>query len=310
MKYRQVGKSGLRVSEISIGGWITFGSTVQDETAHDILKEALDHGVNFIDVADVYAKGESERVVGEFIKDLDRSKLVVSSKVYWPMSEDINDRGLSRKHIFESVEKSLKRLHTDYLDLYFCHRFDETVPLEETLRAMDDLVSQGKILYWGTSMWSDKQLERVHELAVDHHHAYVPTVEQPRYSLFHREIEQGVMQTAEELGMGLVVWSPLAQGLLTGKYNDGVPKGSRAATSSWLDEDLNEENIKRARQFSALAQDLQIEPSQLALAWCLRRPQVSSVITGASSTRQVRENLAASELKLDDETIKRLDAIF
>lgn len=309
MKYRQVGKTGLKVSEISIGGWITFGSTVHDETAHDILGAAVEHGVNFIDVADIYAKGESERVVGEFIKDLDRSKLVVSSKTFWPMSEDVNDRGLSRKHIMESVEKSLKRLNTDYLDIYFCHRFDDGTPVEETMRAMDDLVRQGKILYWGTSMWSADQLREVHELAGDWR-AYVPTVEQPRYNLIHREIESGVLPMADKLGMGLVVWSPLAQGLLTGKYNDGVPEGSRAATSDWLKEDLNDHNLSEARKFSGIAEELGVKPSQLALAWCLSKPEVSSVITGASSIAQVRENVQAGDIELDEATITRLDALF
>lgn len=309
MKYRQVGKSGLKVSEISIGGWITFGSTVHDETAHDILGCALEHGVNFIDVADIYAKGESERVVGEFIKDRDRSKLVISSKTYWPMSQDINDRGLSRKHIVESVEKSLKRLQTDYLDIYFCHRFDEATPVEETMRAMDDLVHQGKILYWGTSMWSAAQLEEVHALASDFR-AYVPTVEQPRYNLIHREIESGVLGSADKLGMGLVVWSPLAQGLLTGKYNDGVPKGSRADTSDWLAEDLTSENLDEARTFCGIAESLDVKPSQLALAWCLTKPAITSVITGASSTAQVRENIQAGDLVLDEATVARLDGLF
>ena len=195
MKYRQVGQSGLRVSEVSIGGWLTFGKSVADETAHDILRVAIDEGINFIDVADIYAKGESERVVGELIRDYRRSDLVISSKVYWPMSDGVNDRGLSRKHIMESVEGSLRRLGTDYLDIYFCHRWDEHVPLDETLRAMEDLVRQGKVLYWGTSMWSGAQLSEAHERA-EHWRAYAPTVEQPRYNLIHREIEADVLPTA------------------------------------------------------------------------------------------------------------------
>lgn len=309
MKYRQVGKSGLKVSEISIGGWLTFGSSVHDETAHDILALAVERGINFIDVADIYAKGESERVVGEFIKDLDRSKLVISSKTYWPMSQDVNDRGLSRKHIMESVEKSLKRLNTDYLDIYFCHRFDDATPLDETLRAMDDLVRQGKILYWGTSMWSDDQLQDAHDVAKSYN-AYAPTVEQPRYNLIHREIESGVLPKADELGMGLVVWSPLAQGLLTGKYDDGIPEGSRAATSDWLSEDLTDANLAASRKFSQIAHDLGVKPSQLALAWCLSHDAVSSVITGASSRAQLKENLDATEIELDQQTLDTLDTLF
>ncbi|MEC9399756.1 MAG: aldo/keto reductase family protein [Myxococcota bacterium] len=309
MKYRQVGQSGLRVSEVSIGGWLTFGKSVADETAHDILRVAIDEGINFIDVADIYAKGESERVVGELIRDYRRDDLVISSKVFWPMSEGINDRGLSRKHIMESVEGSLRRLGTDYLDIYFCHRWDEHVPLDETLRAMEDLIRQGKVLYWGTSMWSGDQLELAHDRA-EHWRAYAPTVEQPRYNLIHREIEADVLPRAKKLGMGLVVWSPLAQGLLTGKYNDGVPEGSRGADSSWLENDLNDKNLERIREFCDLAKELSLSPAQLALAWCLTRPEVSSVITGASRTRQVRDNVKAAQVELEAEVRQKLDDLF
>ena len=309
MKYRQVGQSGLRVSEVSIGGWLTFGKSVADETAHDILRVAIDEGMNFIDVADIYAKGESERVVGELIRDYRRDDLVISSKVFWPMSEGINDRGLSRKHIMESVEGSLRRLGTDYLDIYFCHRWDEHVPLDETLRAMEDLIRQGKVLYWGTSMWSGDQLESAHDRA-EHWRAYAPTVEQPRYNLIHREIEADVLPRAKKLGMGLVVWSPLAQGLLTGKYNDGVPEGSRGAESSWLENDLTDQNLERIREFCDIAQELSLSPAQLALAWCLTRPEVSSVITGASRSRQVRDNVKAAQVELEDEVRQKLDDLF
>lgn len=309
MKYRALGKSGLKVSEVSIGGWLTFGKSVGDDTAHDILRAAIDHGVNFIDVADIYARGESERVVGALIQDYKRSDLVISSKVFWPMSDNVNDRGLSRKHIMESVEKSLRRLETDYLDIYFCHRWDDEAPIEETVRAMDDLVRQGKILYWGTSMWSADQLAQAHDVAA-RHNAYAPRVEQPRYNLLHREIEGGVLPRADALGMGLVVWSPLAQGILTGKYNDGVPEGSRAATSSWLEGDLTEANLERVRAFCALAEEAGTTPAKLALAWCLTRPQVSSVITGATRVSQVEDNVAAHALALDDDLVTRIDELF
>jgi voltage-dependent potassium channel beta subunit len=299
----------LRVSSVSIGGWLTFGKSVGDEDAHDILRAALDAGINFIDVADIYAKGESERVVGSFIRDIKRSDLVISSKVFWPMSEDPNDRGLSRKHIFESVEKSLRRLGTDYLDIYYCHRFDPNTPVEETVRAMDDLVRQGKVLYWGTSMWEAGQLEEATQIA-ERRNAYAPIVEQPRYNLIHREIEDQVMGTCEDLGMGLTVWSPLAQGLLTGKYNDGVPEGSRGAESDWLKNDLNDTNLERVGQFCGIAGEVGVSPAQLALAWCLSRPQVSSVITGATRTSQVRDNVAAAGLELDEGVVSRLDALF
>ncbi len=309
MEYRFVGKTGLRVSSVSIGGWLTFGKSVGDEDAHDILRAALDAGVNFIDVADIYARGESERVVGAFIRDLRRSEIVLSSKVFWPMSEGPNDRGLSRKHIFESVEASLRRLGTDYLDIYYCHRFDPNTPVEETVCAMEDLIRQGKILYWGTSMWEANQIEEATQIA-RRRNAYAPVVEQPRYNLLHREIEDEVMPTCEELGAGLTVWSPLAQGLLTGKYNDGVPDGSRAAESDWLKADLTDENIKKVRQLATIASEADLSAAQLALAWCLSRPQIASVITGATRTSQVHDNVAAAGATLDADLVARLDALF
>lgn len=311
MEYRQVGQTGLRVSTISIGGWLTFGKSVEDETAHDILGAALDHGINFIDVADIYATGESERVVGEFIKDKRRSDLVVSSKVFWPMSDNVNDRGLSRKHIMESVDASLKRLKTDYLDIYYCHRWDPNTPIEETVRAMDDLVRQGKVLYWGTSMWSAQQLELAHAVAAKFN-AYAPMVEQPRYNLIHREIEDGVLPTSQRLGMGVTVWSPLAQGLLTGKYNDGVPEGSRGASSDWLKDDLTPTNIERVKAMSKIADEASLSVAQLALAWCIRQPGITSAITGASKTAQLKETVKAAEAatKLDDELITKLNGLF
>ena len=312
MQYRAVGRSGLKVSAVSIGGWLTFGRSVEDETAHDILAASLEAGINFIDVADIYAKGESERVVGEFLRSRRRSDLVLSSKVFWPMSDDPNDRGLSRKHIMESVHASLKRLQTDYLDLYFCHRWDPQTPLDETLRAMEDLIRQGKILYWGTSMWTGPQIELAWTLA-DKHLAYSPIVEQPRYNLIHREIEPEVQPTCARLGVGLTVWSPLAQGLLTGKYNDGVPSDSRGATTTWLKEDLTPENLARVKRFCALAQESGLSPSQLALAWCLTREAVCSVITGATKTSQVLDNVKAAQVAADGlppELLERLNAIF
>jgi len=309
MDYRSVGHTGLRVSSVSIGGWLTFGRSVNDETSHDILRTAIEHGINFIDVADIYAKGESERVVGELLKDVRRSDFVVSSKVYWPMSEDTNDRGLSRKHIMESVEKSLGRLNTDYLDIYYCHRFDPNTPLEETVRAMEDLVRQGKILYWGTSMWTAEQIDRACEIA-DKRNAYAPIVEQPRFNLIHREIEADVLPTCARRGIGLTVWSPLAQGLLTGKYNDGIPEGSRAAQSNWLEGDLTEENIERVRTFTEIAEEVSLSPAQLALAWCLANPAISSVITGATKSSQVIDNVAAAEATLSAEVLERLDTLF
>lgn len=233
MEYRRLGKAGIRVSEVSLGAWLTYGGSVENETAAECIRTALDHGINFIDVADVYARGEAEHVVGSVIRDYKRSDLVISSKVFWPLSDNVNDRGLSRKHIMESIDKSLQRLGTDYLDLYFCHRYDDDTPLEETVRAMSDLVQAGKVLYWGTSVWEAAQLESAVNIAREYG-GYPPQVEQPRYNLLDRHIEPEIMPMAAKHGMGLVVWSPLAQGILTGKYNDGVPAGSRGADTSWL----------------------------------------------------------------------------
>ena len=309
MQYRRIGKSGIRVSSVSIGGWLTFGGSIDDAATSGILSAARDAGVNFVDLADVYARGAAEEAAGRALADVPRHELVLSSKVFWPMSDDPNDRGLSRKHVIESCERSLRRLGTDYLDLYFCHREDPETPLEETARAMDDLVRQGKILYWGTSVWSAASLQRAHDVA-DHRGLDAPIVEQPRYSLLHREIEGAVQPKAAELGMGLVVWSPLAGGLLTGKYDDGVPEGSRGSVSEWLSNDLNDDNLQRLRRFSELARETGCSPSQLALAWALERPAIASVITGATRADQLRENLGALDVQLDEALRSELDSLF
>ncbi len=312
MNYRKLGNSGLRVSEVSIGAWLTYGSSVEDDVAIACIHRAVEHGVNFIDVADAYGRGGAELVVGRAIKGMNRDRLVISSKLYWPMSDDVNDRGLSRKHIMTSVEASLKRLGTDYLDLYFCHRYDPETPLEETVRAMDDLVHQGKVLYWGTSVWTAEQLDAADELCRAGGY-YRPQVEQPRYNIIDDDIERdGVLDAAGRLGMGLVVWSPLAQGLLSGKYNDGVPAGSRGKESNWLDRVLTDENIARVRQLSALANELGMSTAQLALAWCLRHSEVSSVITGATRPAHVDDNVRATELasRVDASVAQRVGEIF
>ena len=309
MKYRRMGKSGLKVSEISLGAWLTYGASVDSATATKIIQAAVPQGVNFIDVADIYAKGEAEKVVGQAIKPFTRTDLVISSKVFWPMSDNINDRGLSRKHIMESIEKSLLRLGTDYLDLYFCHRFDPETEIEETVRAMSDLVAQGKVLYWGTSVWEAQQIER----AIGDARAmggYLPAVEQPRYNLFDRHIEKEIMPTCAGHGLGLVVWSPLAQGLLTGKYNGGVPAGSRGAQSMWLAGQLTPESIDKVIRLEAVAAELGISVGQLALAWVLRRPEISSAITGATRVEHLNANLGASGVTLEPAVLERIEAIF
>lgn len=309
MKYRRVGRSGLKISEISLGAWLTYGRSVEDKDAVAIIQKALEAGINFIDIADIYAKGKAETVVGKAIKGITRSDLVISSKVFWPMSDNVNDRGLSRKHIMESIDKSLKRIGTDYLDIYFCHRWDDDTEVEETVRAMDDLIRQGKILYWGTSIWEAFQIERAVGEA-RHWGCHPPAVEQPRYNMLDRHIEQAVMPTCERYGMGLVVWSPLAQGLLTGKYNEGTrPKSSRADTTQFLDKALNEDNLDRSRTLTKMASDMGIKPSQLALAWILRRPEVSCAITGATTVEQLEENVIATEVKLTDSDLEAIEDV-
>ncbi len=270
MKYRNIGKSGIKISEIAIGGWLTYGGTVDSDKTAPIIRRAIELGINYIDLADVYAKGKAEETIGPIIKDFTRSDLVLSSKVFWPMSDNINDRGLSRKHIMESVEKTLKRLKTDYLDLYFCHRYDAEVGEEEIVRAMDDLVHQGKILYWGTSVWRADKIERLVGVA-EKLNCYSPMVEQPRYNMLDRHIETDVMSSCKRHGLGLTVWSPLAQGFLTGKYNNGIPDDSRGGTTNWLKEYLNDENFDACRKLTELAESLDMTLSQMALAWILRR---------------------------------------
>jgi voltage-dependent potassium channel beta subunit len=312
MRYRRVGASGLHVSVISLGGWLTFGGSIKDaQLSKEIIEAALHHGVNFFDQADVYAKGDSERAMGEVLKPHNRDRLVISSKVYWPMSDDVNDRGLSRKHIMQSIDASLRRLQTDYLDMYFCHRYDPNTPLEEVVTAMSDLVQQGKILYWGTSEWSGAQIAEAVTFAKAHG-LRPPIVEQPQYSLVYRDrVEHDVLPAASRHGVGLVVWSPLGMGLLTGKYDHAQPEGARLSTENSLGSRyLAPANIEKVRQIKHIADELAVTRAQLALAWVLRQQQVSSAIVGATSVSQIEDNLKAASLVLSDNVVKQLDAIF
>ncbi len=308
MDYRRLGKAGTRVSVISLGSWLTYGAGVEQRTAEECISTAVANGINFIDTADAYAAGEAERVVGQAIQDLTRSDLVISSKLYWPISENVNDRGLSRKHIMESIDKSLQRLGTDYLDIYFCHRYDPETPLEETVRAMSDLVHAGKIIYWGTSVWEAEQIEAAVRLAREYG-GYPPQVEQPRYNLLDRHIEAQIMPTVDRHGIGLTVFSPLAQGILTGKYNQGVPEGSRATSSTGVQNQLTEANLTTARRLADVAQEHGLSLSQLALAWILRRPEVSSVIMGASKPSQVVDNVQAADVRLSPDVLAEIETI-
>ncbi|MDX9857769.1 MAG: aldo/keto reductase family protein [candidate division Zixibacteria bacterium] len=308
MKYRKLGRYSIKVSEISIGGWLTYGKSVDQAQTAAIIRRAVDLGINFIDIADIYARGEAERVIGAAIKDMTRSDLVISSKVFWPMSENVNDRGLSRKHIIESIDKSLARIGTDYLDLYFCHRFDPETEIEEVVRAMDHVVRQGKVLYWGTSVWDASHI-RVAVAEAEKINGYIPAVEQPRYNMIDRHIETEILPICQKHGLGLVVWSPLAQGLLTGKYNKALPKGTRGAETDWLKSDLTEGNLEKVKALTTLAESHDITISQLALAWVLRLPAISSAITGATRVEQVEENVAACDVILEQETLDQIESI-
>jgi len=313
MEYRRMGRSGLRLSAVSLGAWVTFGAQIDERAAAEILHRAYELGVNYFDNADVYAEGQAEIVMGKAIRDLPRESLVISSKVFWASMPGPNGRGLSRKHILESCHASLRRLGLDYLDLYFCHRFDSETTIEETARAMDDLVHQGKVLYWGTSEWRAGPIAQAYGLARADG-LYPPAVEQPHYNLLVRRIvEDELAPLANDLGLGLVTWSPLRSGLLSGKYAGGTPEGSRFSLQeySWLRRLLSEDNLAKVRDLAGVASDLGVTPAQLAIAWILRLPQVSSVITGATQVRQVEENVKAVEAVslLTAEVLERIEAI-
>ena len=313
MHYRRLGRSGIKVSEISLGSWITFGNQLDEQRASDILHAAYDQGVNFFDNADAYANGVAETAMGKAIKDLPREALVISSKVFWPTMPGINGRGLSRKHVTESINASLKRLQLDYVDLYFCHRFDPDTPVEEVVWTMTNLVQQGKVLYWGTSEWTAAQIVQA-IAAARQYNLIPPTMEQPQYNLLHRKrVEDELSPVCKEFGIGLTTWSPLYYGILSGKYNAGIPEGSRAALDDygWIRDRITPERLEIVRRLTTLAQELGITTAQLALAWLLRRKEVSSVITGASRAEQLDENLAAAEAveKLTDEVLEKIETI-
>lgn len=314
MKYRNVGRSGLKVSEIALGSWMTdLRGNDKLETAADTVRLAYENGVNFFDCADGYSGGDAERFLGNILKDYPRSSYVVSSKVFFPTGRDVNERGLSRKHIVENIDRTLKNMKMDYIDLYFCHRFDPDTPMEETLRALSDLVAQGKILYYGVSEeWSASRLTEAQRI-IQEYHLYPMTVVQPQYNMMDRYIEHEIMEVCERYGMGITPFSPLAQGLLTGKYKKGqpYPEGSRAThqADKQINRLLSEENLDKVEQLQRIAGELGITMPVLALAWILRKPVVCSVITGASKPSQLESNLAASGCRLPDEVIAQIDGI-
>lgn len=313
MKYRKLGKWGLKVSEIALGSWMTnVGNTEAIETAKNTIVKAYDQGVNFFDCADAYSGGEAEIFLGNILKDFSRSSYVVSSKVFFPMGKSANDWGLSRKHIIDQIDKSLKNLKVDYLDMYFCHRFDNETPLEETLQVMSDLAAQGKIMYYGVSEWSPVQLTEA--LGIIKQMSLRPmAVIQPQYNMFDRYIEDEMMNICDKNGIGIVPFSPLSQGLLTGKYRKGMPlpEGSRATyqADKQINNLMTEENMDKVEKLVNVAENLGVSLSVLALAWTLRNPQISSLITGATNDKQLENNLMASGFVIPKDALDEIEKI-
>ncbi|GAC1578398.1 MAG: aldo/keto reductase family protein [Candidatus Dormibacteria bacterium] len=311
MEYRRLGRSGVKLSAIGLGSWLTYGNQVDRENSTACIRRALELGVNFFDTADIYHVGAGETELGVALEGVKRSDYVLATKVFWPMSDNVNDRGLSRKHIMESCDKSLRRLKTDYIDLYQCHRYDADTPLDETLRALDDLVRQGKVLYTGISEWEAGQIRAATDHADEHGLDRIVS-SQPQYNMLWQVIEKEVIPLCEEKGIGQVVWSPLAQGLLTGKYLPGepVPADSRGAderASGPIQGWLQDANLKAVQGLKPIAADAGISMAQLALAWVLRHPNVTSAIIGATRPAQVDENVKAAGVKLDAATLSAID---
>ena len=320
MQYRRLGSSGLQLSALSYGAWVTFGNQVGRKEARELIALAWDHGINFFDNAEGYADGEAERVMGDVLADLrlPRDGWCVSSKVYFGAAKGPRptQKGLSRKHVHDACHDALRRMRVDYLDLYFCHRPDPDVPIAETVWAMDTLVRQGKVLYWGTSEWPAAAIREAHRIARTHN-LHAPTMEQPQYNLLHRErVELEYARLYSEYGLGTTVWSPLASGLLTGKYNEGIPEGARLGQEGydwlqrWVFGDADARRVERARRFTDLAKELGIAPAPLAIAWCLRNPHVSTVLLGATRPEQLLQNLQALELveRLEESAWARVEA--
>ena len=318
MEYRFLGRTGLKVSALSLGSWVTFGDQIDEAVAHDCMVAAREAGVNFFDNAEAYAGGQSERVMGNVIRQVGwkRSDLVISTKIFWGGSGP-NDRGLSRKHIIEGTRGALDRLQMDYVDLIFCHRPDPDTPIEETVRAMSHVIERGWAFYWGTSEWSAAEITEAYRIARQEH-LNPPVMEQPQYNMFHRQrVEVEYARLYEEIGLGTTIWSPLASGILTGKYNEGIPEDSRMAIEKydWLRDELESEEgrlrLEKARRLAPIARETGATMAQLALAWCLRNPHVSTVITGASRAQQVVENMQALEVagRLDDDCMQQIEVI-
>lgn len=314
-----MGRTGLQLSALSFGSWVSFHKQIDDRIADELMGIAYDHGVNFFDNAEVYALGESEKMMGRVLakKGWERSSYTLSSKVFfgWRGKQNKpNQTGLSRKHIMEACHEALQRLQTEYLDLFLCHRPDKSVPVEETVWTMHNLIQQGKIFYWGTSEWSGVEIMEAHRVAAQHG-LIGPTVEQSQYNLFHRDkLEREFLSVFSTVGLGTTIWSPLASGLLSGKYNDGIPEGSRFALDGfdWLkDRWMQDRMLGQVKQLSELAAELNVSTAQLSIAWCLRNPHVTTAILGATSKVQLLENLGSMEVlpKLNEEVMTRIEAI-
>lgn len=318
MDYRRLGRSGVKVSELSLGSWITYGKQMDVSAARECMAAAFDAGINFFDNAEVYAVGKSEEIMGEALKQMGWSRLqyLVSTKFFWGIEDGPNSKStLNRKYLMQAIDGSLKRLQLDYVDLVYCHRPDPHTPLDEIVHAMHDMIARGKALYWGTSEWSAAEIYAAHEIAT-RHHLHRPVVEQPEYNIFHRQrVETEFARLYGDIGLGLTTWSPLASGLLTGKYAGGVPEGSRGAllppTSGITLGLIDKARNAAVTELGKLAKELGCTNAQLALAWCLKNPNVSTVITGASRLSQLQENLKAREVlvKLDAEAMVRIDKI-
>ena len=317
MNYHRLGSSGLRLSELSFGSWVTFHNQVDDKLALECMTAAYDAGVNFFDNAEAYASGMSETIMGQVLKKAAwrRSSYVISTKFFWGLNYGPNEKNrLSRKYLMEAIDGSLKRLQMDYVDLIFCHRADPETPIEETVRAMHDIITQGKALYWGTSEWSADSILQAWHIA-DKYSLHKPQMEQPHYNMLHRDrVEKEYARLYKEIGLGTTIWSPLASGLLTGKYNDGIPADSRAALKGyeWLQENvITPQRIEIVKNLAPIAKELGCTLAQLALAWCLKNPNVSTVITGASRVSQVHDNLKALQFveKLTPDVMERIEKV-
>ena len=314
MEYRRVGRSGLLVSEIAYGSWITFSNQVELDSAGEIIKKAFELGINYIDTADVYARGEAETLLGQILPKYNRRHFVLATKAFWPMSDQPGDKGLSRKHIIDSIEGSLERLKLKYVDIFYCHRFDDETPLEESIEAIEDMIRLGKVLYWGTSEWKAEQIAGAVQICRQRNW-HLPVINQPAYSLLARNIEKEILPTTVSLGMGTANFSPLAQGLLTGKYSGGtIPAGSRGADDKlniFMREQLEDgELLKRVDSMQGIADRYDLNLAQLSLAWILQNAGISSVIIGASRVQQIEDNVKASGVRISSEDLQKMDALF